>query len=406
MYFPYSSKFNNNQLPMRRAAILGRSLSESIEKTIEYQERRRSKLEEYLSKRRDQAGYRMELIELAVEQAAFDHLGYGPTANIERILNTALDQAIEFFCGDWWKDGEDDHYFVDKTDEYPVQGWHYPYRHAVLLAHWTNRWDDVRRVLDWVDDDVGRGLSHGDPFLNLYIYINSILHRRLSNHGKLADAIKKDGTRFENLVVESCVAISQSDEKAFSKALTKTIKQFLKSEAKDVSNFMYWISVETSLLWAFAERNGIALPELDASGDAVIIRPESIFSGQPPSSGAIATLDQDELDGGLMTAVAELDFDAFASLLERGANPDREEAWDAELLDLEHTDAVLASMTPRKLVFAIRDEIANLSREEAAKRLAAEILGRARRIQTEDEIETLINGFCDHIGTHRPADSG
>lgn len=390
---------------MTRAKILGRKLYESLATTNELRDRRRSKLQKRIDTKPNQSEYRAKLIRWAVEQAVFDHLGFGPTVNLQEVLNTGLNQACTYFFEDWWQESEVDRYFLDKTADYPVQAWYYTVQDAVLLAHWTNRWSDGLRILDWVDDDVARGVSHGIPELNFYLYLVSLLHRRLSIHEQLAEAVRKSSSRFEKLLVECCESVTAHDEEKFADTINKAVKQFLRSESEDAPNFMYWISPVASLVWAFAERKKMVLPELDEVGDAVLVRPVSIFSESLALGNETALLEQNDLDAGLVTAVAELDYDAFETLISQGANADREEEWDADLLGIERSGLVLPAMSSRKLVSAIRDRFAGLKETTELTQLASEILQRARCDRTDDDIEAEIDGLCDLMELPRPGDS-
>ena len=306
---------------MKRHEILNRELSQTVEYVKASQLKKWNKLLKHVKEKPEKADYRFQQIEWAIRQAAFDHLGYGPTASLKSDLENAMDNANSFFTGTWWQANEYDRLMLDKKAEYPVQGWGMPATYGLILAHWTDRWEERLNVLDWIDEDVARGTQHEDTYIYLMLYVVSLLHRRLSIHEGLTELIKRKCTKYERLLAASFEAIEEGDNEKFETSLKKGIKQFHKSEAEDVPNFLYWISVELSLVWAFASRQGISLPELGPQGDAVIIRPESIVGPTTTEFSEAPSFAKEELDSGLIAAIAELDYDSFAALQEQGASP-------------------------------------------------------------------------------------
>jgi hypothetical protein len=263
---------------MNRHEVLGRSLYESLETTQNLLQRQREKYEKRLSDpARPQHETRCDQLAWAVSQAALQHLGYSPIGDLGPILNEGVDRARLFFTTDWWKAHEEDRFFMEKQREIPVLGWESALQHGVLLADWTDRWNDAEIILDWVDDEVGRGISQDDPHLNSFLYSLSSTHRKLSVHEELLARIEKRGNRYERQLARVCDAISAGDAVGCRKEVPKAVKAFHKSEAEDVPNFLYWVSLDLSLLWTMAKRKGLPLPALSELEEATLVRTESVW---------------------------------------------------------------------------------------------------------------------------------
>jgi hypothetical protein len=253
--------------------VLKKRLPASPEDVVSLRRRRWDKLSARLAVAgQPQTGPRSDSIRWAVEEAVFAHLGFCAKAELWPLLHRGVDQALEFFQGEWWNGHPEDRYVVDKTGAVPVSGWYQPLMDGVLLAHWSDRWDDAVRLLHWVDEDVARGASHADPHLSYHLYVVSALHRRLLAHAELKRQAQAGLRRYETLLLETTDAIASENAAAFGPAIRKTAAQFLRSEAEDVPNFVYWVTLDASLLWAFAARVGLALPSLSDLESAVIVR--------------------------------------------------------------------------------------------------------------------------------------
>lgn len=263
---------------MKRHEVLEKKLAESFDWTIQYHDRCWQKLAKQLEQADSRkAELRSEQIDWAIEQAVLRHLELGPVENLGTKLDTGVNHAVEYYYGIWWQHHHDDRYFLDKPADYPVQGWYQTLFHGVLLADWTDRWDDGLRLLDWVDADVARGVQHGDPYLNYSLYVVSTLHRRLPNHQQLIELIQKEGNAFERLLASTCESIAEADPVGFAKNLSKAVKKFHRSIAEDVPNPVFWLSLDLSLLWSIATRSGLQLPDLTPQEDATIVRRETIL---------------------------------------------------------------------------------------------------------------------------------
>ncbi|TWU52031.1 hypothetical protein [Rubripirellula reticaptiva] len=388
---------------MKRHEILERKIGESPDATVARRDREWTKLLRRVEERPDKAELKSSQIQWAVNQAAFDHLGFGPTAELNTVLNSGLDNAISFFSGSWWRECEEDRYFLDKKSEWPVQGWDWPLTNGLLLADWTNRWKASEHLLNWVDEDVARCIRHDVSSLNCCLYLVSLLHQRLSVHDQLASFIDKKGTRFERLLSTANEAISRRDDAVFATAIKSAVKQFHKSEAEDGPDFGSWISLELSLTWSFASRRGMTLPTLDPLGDAIIVRPESIANSAVPGGGKASALSQEHLDSGLITAIAELDYDTFASLLERGASTDVARKWKNDLLGIDDTRK-LEPYSARDLIIALRNTFAAIPAEDRMQQITLKIIERARKSLTDDDIEASLDGLCDELQLSRAGD--
>lgn len=262
---------------MLRSQVLKMSLSESPEATLRRSQLRKARFLERLEKPESSPlGARAELVSHGVGLAIFQHLGFGSVDQLIEELNESFNLVLNDFSGDWWKAYDDARYVFDRGASYPVQGWYDMWMKGLLLADWTDRWDEGMVILEWVNDDVSRGTSHGDPSLNLFLFVASTLGQRVTNHADVESLVAKIGNKYEKLIVPICQAVANRDSEQFATTLPPAVKQFHKSVAEDVPNIEFWVSLDLSLLWTFASRFGLELPTLKPKEDATIVRKESI----------------------------------------------------------------------------------------------------------------------------------
>lgn len=264
---------------MKRHEVLKKQLEESPEAVIERCQRRKEKLlARNVASDASSIDAKVNLISHGVGLAVFQHLEFGPVENLKTELNESLDTTLDFFFGDWWQASEDAGYVLNRSAEYPVQGWYQMWTEGLLLADWTDRWEDGERLLAWVNDDVARGISHGDPYLNLSLAMASCFGKKLTKHDEIVQLVETKGSKFEKLTLVQWQAIANQDSDAFAAGLPAAAKQFHKSVYEDVPNIQFAISSELSLAWTAATRLGMDVPSLKPKEDAIIVRRATIWT--------------------------------------------------------------------------------------------------------------------------------
>lgn len=220
------------------------------------------------------------LISRAVIYAALEHLGYGPIENLSHRLNQGVDRAIEYFFGDWWRADESDARALDKTRPDRALRWFDVLPNALLLGGLTGRWDDVAKICSWFDESIEleyRGGMNEDAYMLLFLCIASSLSPApMPGAENILSAVKASRSKRPRLLRAVWEAALAKDQKAFDKALKDSVSHFLKVDAEDVPNPIFWVALHPSFIWLLAERNGLTFPELPEQIDAAIVRRQTI----------------------------------------------------------------------------------------------------------------------------------
>ncbi|MCA8986053.1 MAG: hypothetical protein KDA78_00335 [Planctomycetaceae bacterium] len=385
---------------MKRHEVLGFVLPESYEWQIEcFREERIENEVLLLRENCTQHFVRQQQISVTIQEAVFAHLGYEPESGLKERIETTAAQAVEYFGGDWWKlslsRGYDrsDAPYVDRENQVPPKSWSSTFVYGLLACCWSGRWDRAESIASWVDDRVARGFTqktNTDPELTLYLLIASMLRDKpLGCHLDLKKYSPQKLNAWKRCHFELAVAIDDRSDNV-PQLIEKAGKQFLRTGLEKVPSFLYWVDVNLALLWAVADRRNLALPVINSKLDAIMPRRETITGNEMFTGKAEASplLEIDELDEGLMQALADFDGNAVQKLLQSGANPHRQKKWECFNLP--------KSATPQLLVKALCNirQGANVKLKSLGK--AAQMFIQAAKLSySGDEIDETIQFFCE-----------
>lgn len=211
-----------------------------------------------------------------VSWALVEHLGYGPVEGLMARLEKGVDEAVEYFFGDWWKGNEDDAKALDKSRLDRDLQWGVLVD-ALLFCGLTGRWNDAARICSWFDATIEleyQTLEEGDIFLCIPFYLRQ--HPMMGAHDFYLAKVRSSRDKGERLLCAAWEATVAKDQGAFDKALKESVAHFLKVEAHDSPNPYYWMAMHQSLVWLIAERNGLTFPKLPEKSDAAVIRRQTI----------------------------------------------------------------------------------------------------------------------------------
>lgn len=266
---------------MKRHQILGKNLHTTLEECLYCFARREKEYpERTIPEKKTQQFTRELYISEKVSYAVFDHLGYGPTEGLREHLDRGVDEALEYFFGDWWQRCPRDSRALDKTRWNRELRWFSVLSNALLLCGLTGRWDDAEKICSWFDDSIRVEYQGGmieDEYMLMFLRIASDLSPQpMAKVDIITEYVKKCRARRPRQLLALWEAAMAADQKAFDKALAKAVKHFLKYDAEDVPNFNFWVALHPSFVWLVAERNGLQFPDLPEELDAAVVRRQTI----------------------------------------------------------------------------------------------------------------------------------
>lgn len=245
----------------------------------------------------NQISYRFSAIDDECCEAALEHLGFGPIQDVQLHLNRGMDYCVEFYLSDWWRQQptpeiikshpgdwkfvcEIDAMSMDKTRPDWEFGSLFPICYTFMLGGLTNRWADVERISQWFDEAFDRKYRKGlidDEFELLLLCMAIQTSQRKTNClNEMIEIVRKAKSKRTKLLCEAWEAAVAKDQAAFDKAFADGLKIFVAKEMDDGPNFMLWMAVKDTAVWAIAERNGLRFPKLNDKCEAVVIRRETI----------------------------------------------------------------------------------------------------------------------------------
>jgi hypothetical protein len=226
-----------------------------------------------------QAVHREVDIGASLEYAVLEHLGYGPIKDLVERLNQGVNNALDYFFGDWWKRNECDAKALDKSRPDRALAWFGVLTKGLLLCGLTGRWDDAAKICSWFDESIEMEYPAGqvgDDYMALFLCVASNLRPQpIPGTEKILARVKACRDKRPRLVCAAWEAAVASDQKAFDKALKDAVDYFLKNDAYD-GPVNYWVALDQSLVWLIAERNGLKFPKLPEKLDAALVRRQTI----------------------------------------------------------------------------------------------------------------------------------
>lgn len=265
---------------MQRYKLLGKKTPIDVNERRLVALEREQKFLRKIGKGNWEQGLRENNIDLAVNFAVIQYLDVFEVDDLNRRLNVGVDQSLDYFCGDWWKNSTTDSTYLDKSQPNHSLIWSNPYLHAAFLCGLTQRWSDLQRISEWVDESVCPEITFDaidDEFVVFLIYIASTLRSRpLPAHEALRQAVERGRPKRPRLLLKAFQSATEDDQATFDHAIIESLKHCEKYEVEDVGNLNYWVGIPQSFICAIAERNGLTVPILPLHLDILTVRRSAI----------------------------------------------------------------------------------------------------------------------------------
>lgn len=222
---------------------------------------------------------RADDIYFAVGMLTLKHLGYPIPVELEEYLAKAVDVAVNYFMGDWWKADKYASEYMDKSKSKKGLKWYATFKRGLLLAMLGERWDAVEMICDWPEADLVAEelLDEKEKVLpHLYKSIAAKLRQRpMPGVEKLEMKILKSDAKQSKLLYAAWDAARRGDREGFSKAFVDSVRFFKKKFGKGHTP-IEWVSCHDSVVLLAARRLGMKQPDLPVEYQAVLVTPESI----------------------------------------------------------------------------------------------------------------------------------
>ncbi len=187
--------------------------------------------------------------------------------------------AIDLFFGPWI---ESDPFFasLEKAERRRNFYWCDPMMRGLLLAALGQQWNDVDRLLSWLDLDLQpEYLGPLEPEVGRF-YILVASHFRnppIHNIDRIVDEINRCHSKRPKLLLHIWQAIQAHSQSNFDQAMLESLSLFAKIKFNPKSaDFTEAIAIPESFLNLLAVRLGLRYPSLPDHFDARLITPESI----------------------------------------------------------------------------------------------------------------------------------
>jgi hypothetical protein len=222
---------------------------------------------------------------------ALHHLGCKIPVEPADWLHRGFDVAVDYFCGDWWRDHPDAGRAVDKSRKRRELRWFNAFSIGLLLGLLGERWDDLSAVCDWVEpglkpepllvdtEEVEPSLA--DVYLSVAASLRSAPMPRLAPVEARLRASKAPRSR---LLFRAWEAARDGDQAAFDEAFAESLAHFA-AVAGSGPTPIHWIAPHHSAVGLAASRLGIALPKLPAKLDATLLTRASLGLDEAQPSG-------------------------------------------------------------------------------------------------------------------------
>jgi hypothetical protein len=228
-----------------------------------------------------------------MRMVVLEHLGCGPVAGLADRLNYGMDRAVEYFCGDWYHDDEAERDFPHVVPELRrMLLARVPFWHGLLFGGLTGRWADVERIAGSYNAHID--LASQGPLLESIVdesHVNvRLMQMQLVIAAGLAPVpipgveelvahVKGDETppvESQSLLCALWETVLAKNQTAFDKAFHDKTRHFIRHLANQWAEMEDWVDLHTSAVSLVAQRNGLALPALTLSQDAVLVRRQTI----------------------------------------------------------------------------------------------------------------------------------
>ncbi|MES2792231.1 MAG: hypothetical protein V4719_21620 [Planctomycetota bacterium] len=252
---------------------------------------------------------RSYLIQEGLFFPALRHLGFSPISDelVQRECHRAMDRAVEYFTGSWWRVEEIDklpsemlvmlHLFkpidrISPTREYHLDEiskgldksrkdrklkWYDALTNALFFGGLLNRWDDLAKICSWFDGSIEPEYQAGtleDEYMQLFVCIaGSLAPQLMPGAEELLAKVKKCRLKRPRLLCAAWEAAIAVDQPAFDKAFKDTVNHFLSKP--DGGQLYNWVAIHQSAVLFIAEHRGLKCPMLSEKQQAAVVTRQS-----------------------------------------------------------------------------------------------------------------------------------
>ena len=219
-----------------------------------------------------------DLVSTPCTFSILSHYGF-PVEKLNERTSSGIQAAKNYFFTDWWKDDIDDREYMDRTNPERLV-WNGVFRHGLFLATLRQDWQAVAKLASYFDDTLIEGILEADMTDSVDLLLLDAAGRIAGDvpysQGVVRQLIADQGSKRGKAMLAAMDAVEAGDEAGLKKSLTEEVKLFLKHDAEDVPNVMYWVDAHGSIVAAMAQRAGLQLPSLTPKRAAAIVTHESV----------------------------------------------------------------------------------------------------------------------------------
>ncbi|MAT15890.1 MAG: hypothetical protein CMJ46_11555 [Planctomyces sp.] len=206
------------------------------------------------------------------------YMGYSGDIDVQACVKKGVDAWVDNFCGDWWKEDEGSTRLMDKSNSCDDRLWFETYSYGLFLALLAERWEDIDRVSQWIDWDMG--LSYMGDTKSDYDF--AMIYYKLAEQLRSTDMpgiekLEKLAKKFAKgplLLYQALMAAAEGNQDEFDDFFTKALKH--EARTKPPSSHFARVRPYFSVVAMTARRLGMTLPELEPKLDARLILPEKL----------------------------------------------------------------------------------------------------------------------------------
>lgn len=209
------------------------------------------------------------------------HLGCDISTEPRNFLDAGVDVAVDYFCGNWWKNDRAAASALNKAAKNRSLIWFGEFINGLLLALLSERWKDVETICEWVDadleaDEADPDDEQEDELPGVYKSLASGLRKRpMPGLEEVESQIRKTRKERPKHLFAAWDAARNQDQQAFQTAIAKSLDHFEKKYGRGpVAED--WIAKHQSIVIMAARRLGLKPPHLTERQQARVICPESI----------------------------------------------------------------------------------------------------------------------------------
>ena len=263
---------------MRNIELIGFELEKSIDEVVARWLRRKEKL----LQKAIRVGYsrqhpRESIVNGSLGYAVLRHL-VSDSLQGEELIRLGVSQAVDYFHTDWWKDNENDRFYMDRSNPEGLM-WGSVLRDGLFCACLLQGWDAAAKLASWFDDDLVSGILGAGMADDLDGITLSVAARTSDSAPfdiqPVAAAIRSGGRKRSKSLLECLEAIDRGEQDVFGKSLNTALQTFIKQDQENMPNVEFWVDIEASIVAALAQRRGFHIPELSPKRQAVLVTRES-----------------------------------------------------------------------------------------------------------------------------------